>query len=99
MGGVLYTESGRRALVGDIRSAGEKHSKAMYTLIRDTGIQRWTGTRSEAYTNREQGRDVIASEFKDGMESQKSCGSDNSGCRDLGLAGVCQKMSHECYGM
>ena len=32
-------------------------------------------------------------------ESWKSCGSDNSWCHDLGLAGVCQQMSHECYGL
>ena len=31
-------------------------------------MQRWTGTRHETYTNREQGQDVIASEFEHGME-------------------------------
>ena len=32
-------------------------------------------------------------------ESQKSCGSDNGGCNDLGLARVCQQVSYECYRM
>jgi len=31
-------------------------------------MQRWTGTRSKTYTNRNQGQDVIASKFKCGME-------------------------------
>jgi len=46
----------------------KKHSKAKYTWLRDTGMQRWTGTRSETYTNREQGWDLITSEFEWGME-------------------------------
>ena len=31
-------------------------------------IQRQTGTRGKTYTNREQGQDVITSEFEGGME-------------------------------
>jgi len=64
-------------------------------------MHRWTGTRSETYTNREQGWNLIASEFEHGtevLESWKSCGSDNSGCCDSGLARICQQMSHEGYG-
>ena len=30
-----------------------KHSKAMYTGMRDTGMQKWEETRSETYHNRE----------------------------------------------
>jgi len=41
-----------------------EHSKAMFTWSRDTGMQRWTGTRSGTYTNREQGQTLIASEFE-----------------------------------
>ena len=37
-------------------------------MIKRTGIQGQTGTRSETYTNREKGQDLITSKFEHGME-------------------------------
>ena len=92
--------SGSRALVGDIGSARRKGNTARQCIHEWEAQDCRDGQEQEVrlILIRKQGWDLITSEFECGMEVQKSCECDNSGCHDSGLARVCQQMSHECYG-